>query len=81
MKDCKYKYMVFFLFGILMFIKMKSFLYKEILYIYVFKIFFLNVRYRFFIMFEYNFRKEVVFKYLKVNVGSLVNEKLSLFKM
>lgn len=81
MKDRKHKYMVLFSFGTSALIKTKSFSCKEILYIYALKIFFLNVRYRPFIMYEYNLIKEAVLKYVKVNVGSPANEKPRLSKM
>lgn len=81
MKDRKHKYMVLFSSGISALIKTKSFSCKEILYIYALKIFFLNVRYRPFIMYEYNLIKEAVLKYVKVNVGSPANEKPRLSKM
>lgn len=81
MKDRKHKYMVFFSSGTSALIKTKSFSYKEILYIYALKIFFLNIRHRPFIMYEYNLIKEAVLKYVKVNVGSPEHEKPSLSKM
>lgn len=81
MKDRKHKYMVLFSSGTSALIKTKSFSCKEILYIYALKIFFLNVRYRPFIMYEYNLIKEAVLKYVKVNVGSPANEKPRLSKM
>lgn len=81
MKDGKHKYMVLFSSGTSALIKTKSFSCKEILYIYALKIFFLNVRYRPFIMYEYNLIKEAVLKYVKVNVGSPANEKPRLSKM
>ena len=81
MKDRKHKYMVLFSSGTSALIKTKSFSCKEILYIYALKIFFLNVRYRPFIMYEYNLIKEAVLKYVKVNVGSPANEKPRLTKM
>lgn len=81
MKDRKHKYMVLFSSGTSALIKTKSFSCKEILYIYALKIFFLNVRYRPFIMYEFNLIKEAVLKYVKVNVGSPANEKPRLSKM
>lgn len=81
MKDRKHKYMVLFSSGTSALIKTKSFSCKEIFYIYALKIFFLNVRYRPFIMYEYNLIKEAVLKYVKVNVGSPANEKPRLSKM